>query len=152
MREAGSERQFTILMADDDEDDRELAREAFEDSEMFGPVRFVVDGQDLIDYLRRQGEYAGDPTAPRPSIILLDLNMPRKSGAEALAEIRDDRVLRRIPVVVLTTSDDRRDVELAYDLGANSYITKPFGHGELVQVMNAIVDYWGRVTELPPQG
>jgi two-component system response regulator len=152
MREAESERQFTILLAEDDADDRELAREALADSGMPGHMRFVVDGQDLIDYLRRQGDYTSDSAAPWPSIILLDLNMPRKSGTEALAEIREDRSLRRIPVVILTTSDDQRDVERAYDLGANSYITKPYGHEELVEVMNAILDYWGRVTELPPQG
>jgi CheY-like chemotaxis protein len=145
-------REFTILMADDDEDDRELAREAIEDSDMAGMVRFVVDGQDLIDYLRGQGAYAHDQPAPRPSIILLDLNMPRKSGTEALAEIRSDSALRHIPVVVLTTSDDRRDIERAYDLGANSYITKPFGHAELCEVMNTLVDYWFRVAKLPGRG
>jgi CheY-like chemotaxis protein len=144
--------QFTILLADDDEDDRELAREAIEDSDLPGRVRYVVDGQDLIDYLRHQGAYAHAQRAPRPSIILLDLNMPRKSGAEALAEIRSDRTLRHIPVVVLTTSDDRRDVEQAYDLGANSYITKPFGHAELCEVMNTLLEYWFRVAKLPGRG
>src|SRR5690349_8793781 len=97
----------TILMADDDEDDRELTRDALQDSRLAGEMKFVVDGQDLIDYLRRQGPYA-DPSAdsPRPGIILLDLNMPRKDGREALAEIKADESLKEIPVVVLTTSND----------------------------------------------
>ena len=104
-------RPFTILLADDDEEDRELARDALQDSRLANEMKFVVDGQDLLDYLRREGRWA-DPAvdAPRPGIILLDLNMPKKDGREALAEIKADESLRRIPIVVLTTSKDEADV------------------------------------------
>jgi CheY-like chemotaxis protein len=141
-------RHFTILMADDDEDDRELARDAVPAGPVADQMQFVVDGQDLIDYLRREGDYSADPP-PRPSIILLDLNMPRKSGPEALAEIKTDEELRRIPVVVLTTSDDEEEIRRAYDLGANSFITKPFSHSGMEEVMKTVVEYWSEVAELP---
>ncbi len=101
-------RPFTILLADDDEEDRELARDALQDSRLANEMKFVVDGQDLLDYLRHEGRWAGpDVDAPRPGIILLDLNMPKKDGREALAEIKADEALRRIPIVVLTTSSRR---------------------------------------------
>jgi CheY-like chemotaxis protein len=140
----------TILMADDDEDDRELTRDALQDSRLAGEMKFVVDGQDLIDYLRRQGPYA-DPSAdsPRPGIILLDLNMPRKDGREALAEIKADESLKEIPVVVLTTSNDEGDVHRTYALGANSFITKPATHAGLIDVMKSITKYWLEIVELP---
>src|SRR5581483_10071381 len=115
----------TILLADDDEEDRMLTREALQDVRLANEMRFAVDGQELMDYLRREGRYA-DPAvdAPRPGIILLDLNMPKKDGREALAEIKADPALRRIPVVVLTTSKDDEDVLSTYDLGVSSFITK----------------------------
>jgi CheY-like chemotaxis protein len=150
MSELGHRRSLTILMADDDEEDRELAREALIESELGSDLRFAVDGQDLIDYLRRQGQYA-EPSidAPRPGIILLDLNMPKKNGREALAEIKCDESLRRIPIVVLTTSKDEEDVLRTYDLGANSFITKPVTFGALVDVMRVWGHYWFEVAELP---
>jgi CheY-like chemotaxis protein len=140
----------TILLADDDEEDRQLARDALQDSKLTNEMRFVVDGQDLMDYLRRQGRYA-DPAveAPRPGIILLDLNMPKKDGREALAEIKADESLRRIPVVVLTTSNDEQDVLRSYDLGVNSFITKPVTFGGLVEAMSAWSHYWFELVELP---
>jgi CheY-like chemotaxis protein len=140
----------TILLADDDAEDRELTRDALQDSKLANEMRFVVDGQDLIDYLRRQGRYA-DPAvdAPRPGIILLDLNMPKKDGREALAEIKADESLRRIPVVVLTTSNDEQDVLRSYDLGVNSFITKPVTFGGLVDAMSAWSRYWFELVELP---
>jgi CheY-like chemotaxis protein len=140
----------TILLADDDAEDRELARDALQDSRLANEMRFVVDGQDLIDYLRRQGRYA-DPAvdAPRPGIILLDLNMPKKDGREALAEIKADESLRRIPVVVLTTSNDEQDVLRSYDLGVNSFITKPVTFAGLVEAMSAWSRYWFELVELP---
>jgi CheY-like chemotaxis protein len=141
-------RAITILMADDDEDDRELTRDALQDARMVDEMNFVTDGQDLIDYLRHVGPYAKG-SAPRPSIILLDLNMPRKDGREALAEIKADESLRRIPVVVLTVSTDEQDVQRAYDLGATSFITKPVTPGKLAEVMQAIAEYWSQVVELP---
>jgi CheY-like chemotaxis protein len=141
---------ITILMADDDEDDRELTRDALQDSRLAKEMRFVVDGQDLIDYLRRQGPYAESSTqTPRPGIILLDLNMPRKDGREALAEIKADESLKAIPIVVLTTSKDEDDVHRTYALGANSFITKPVTHTGLVDVMRSLTKYWFDVVELP---
>lgn len=142
----------TILMADDDEEDRDLTRDALQDARLSNQMRFVVDGQDLMDYLRREGRYA-DPEAdaPRPGIILLDLNMPRKDGREALAEIKADETLRRIPVVVLTTSKDEEDVLSTYDLGVNSFITKPVTFAGLVEAMRTWTRYWFEVVELPDE-
>jgi CheY-like chemotaxis protein len=116
-------------------------------------MRCVVDGQDLMDYLRRRGRYA-DPAvdAPRPGIILLDLNMPKKDGREALAEIKADPSLRQIPVVVLTTSNDEQDVLRSYDLGVNSFITKPVTFAGLVEALSTWSRYWFELVELPPYG
>jgi len=141
---------ITILLADDDEEDRELTREALQDARLANEMRFVVDGQDLMDYLRRRGRYAGDSVeAPRPGIILLDLNMPKKDGREALKEIKSDSELRRIPVIVLTTSKDEEDVFRTYDLGVNSFITKPVTFGGLVEVLSTWSRYWFELVELP---
>lgn len=142
---------LTILMADDDEDDRDLTRDALIDAAYVEQMEFVVDGRDLIDYLRQAGRY-GSPEAaerPRPSIILLDLNMPRMDGREALAEIKNDAALRHIPVVVLTTSSDDEDVRNAYDLGANSYITKPVTGSKLEDVLGRLAEYWSEIVTLP---
>jgi CheY-like chemotaxis protein len=146
-----SGRPITILMADDDEDDRDLTRDALEDTTFIDQMEFVVDGQDLIDYLKQAGPYASPQAAdrPRPSIILLDLNMPRKDGREALAEIKADSDLRKIPVVVLTTSSDEQDVRRAYDLGANSYITKPVTGSKLHSVLTRLAEYWSEIVVLP---
>jgi CheY-like chemotaxis protein len=146
-------RAVTILMADDDEEDCELARDALQDARLANEMKFVHDGQELMDYLRREGPYA-DPAveAPRPGIILLDLNMPKKDGREALAEIKADESLRRIPVVVLTTSKDEEDVLRTYDLGVNSFITKPVTFAGLVEVMRTWTRYWLEIVELPDVG
>jgi CheY-like chemotaxis protein len=143
-------RPFTILLADDDEEDRELARDALQDSRLANEMKFVVDGQDLLDYLRHEGRWADSSVdAPRPGIILLDLNMPKKDGREALAEIKADDSLRRIPIVVLTTSKDEADVLETYDLGVSSFITKPVTFGGLVEVMRTWTQYWFEIVELP---
>ncbi len=144
-------RTITILLAEDDEDDRELTRDALMDEGMADAMQFVTDGQELLDYLRHDGEYSSPATAtaPRPSIILLDLNMPRMDGREALAEIKSDRALRRIPVVVLTTSNDEHDINNAYKLGANSYITKPVDSARLAEIMKIVTDYWSDTVLLP---
>ena len=141
-------RPLTILLADDDEEDRELARDALQDSRLANEMKFVVDGQDLLDYLRHEGRWT-EESSPRPGIILLDLNMPKKDGREALAEIKADESLRRIPVVVLTTTKDEEDVLRAYDLGVSSFITKPVTFGGLVDVMRAWSQYWFEIVELP---
>jgi len=143
-------RPVTILLADDDEEDRELTRDALQDARLANEMKFVVDGQDLMDYLKREGAYA-EPSvdAPRPGIILLDLNMPKKDGREALAEIKADESLRRIPVVVLTTSKDEEDIFRSYDLGVSSFITKPVTFAGLVDVMRSWTRYWFEMVELP---
>ena len=138
-----------ILMADDDDDDRLLARDALSESKVEGDIRFVENGEELMDYLCRRGKYHDQATAPRPGLILLDLNMPRKDGREALREIKSDPELKRIPVVVLTTSKADTDVGAIYELGANSFISKPFQFDALVNVMKVIGQYWLRTVELP---
>jgi CheY-like chemotaxis protein len=141
---------ITILMADDDEEDWDLTREALQDERLAGAMKFVHDGQELVDYLKRRGPYAGPSAdAPRPGVILLDLNMPKKDGREALAEIKADESLRRIPIVVLSTSDDEEDVLTAYDLGASSFITKPATFAGLVEVMAGWRRYWLETVDLP---
>lgn len=140
----------TILMADDDEEDRDFTRDALQNAHLANAMRFVVDGQDLMDYLRHEGRYAdGSVDAPRPGVILLDLNMPKKDGREALAEIKSDENLRSIPVIVLTTSKDEEDVFRTYDLGVNSFITKPVTFTGLVEVMRNWQRYWFELVELP---
>jgi CheY-like chemotaxis protein len=144
---------ITILMADDDEEDRDLTREALEHARLRQRMRFVGDGQELLDYLRHEGRYSADgDEAPTPGIILLDLNMPKKDGREALAEIKADPRLRPIPVVVLTTSRDEEDVVRSYDLGVNSFITKPVSFGSLVDVMETWGRYWFEIVALPGHG
>ncbi|KPK32363.1 MAG: chemotaxis protein CheY [Nitrospira bacterium SG8_35_1] len=139
----------TILMADDDEDDRLMTKDALEESRLHNELRFVEDGEELMDYLRRQGEYAEAEKAPRPGLILLDLNMPRKDGREALKEIKADPELRRIPIIVLTTSKAEEDILRTYDLGVNSFITKPVSFQGLVEVMKSLALYWLEIVELP---
>jgi two-component system, response regulator len=138
-----------ILMADDDDDDRLLAQDALAESGMESDLHFVENGEELLDYLFRRGKYQPPANAPRPGLILLDLNMPRKDGREALREIRADPELKRIPVVVLTTSKADLDVGAIYELGANSFISKPFQFEALVKVMKILADYWFRTVELP---
>ena len=139
----------TILLADDDSDDRMLARDALAESRLANDLRFVQDGEELMDYLYRRNKYANDE-APRPGLILLDLNMPRKDGREALREIKGDPNLRHIPIVVLTTSKAEEDIYRTYDLGVNSFITKPVTFDGLVSVMRGLGRYWFEIVELPP--
>lgn len=138
-----------ILMADDDDDDRLLARDALIESQVGGQLRFVENGEELMDYLWRRGRFQETTASPRPGLILLDLNMPLKDGREALREIKSDPDLRRIPVVVLTTSKADTDIGAIYELGANSFITKPFQFDAFVRVMKAIGQYWFNTVELP---
>ncbi len=140
---------IVILMAEDDADDRLLVKEALEESRVLNELRFVEDGEELLEYLRRQGRYAGEGQAPRPGLVLLDLNMPRKDGREALREIKADPSLRRIPVVVMTTSKAEEDIFRSYDSGASSYITKPVTFERLVDLMKALGQYWIEFVELP---
>ena len=141
---------ITILMADDDPDDRELTREAFEEAKLANDLRFVEDGVELLDYLHRRGKYADPASSPRPGLILLDLNMPRKDGREALQEIKQDPRFRPIRVIVLTTSKAEEDILRTYNLSAASYITKPVTFERLVEVVRALGKYWLEIVELPP--
>ena len=139
-----------ILMADDDADDRELTRDALAESRLANEVHFVEDGVELLDYLHHRGAYSRPGSAPRPGVILLDLNMPRKDGREALREIKADPELRTIPIVVLTTSKAEEDIVRSYDLGASSFISKPVTFEGLVEVMRGLGKYWFEIVELPP--
>lgn len=141
---------ITILMADDDADDRRLTQEALEEGRLINDVRFVDNGEELMDYLRKQGRHAPPAEAPRPGLILLDLNMPRKDGRTVLKEIKSDPELRQIPVVVLTTSKADEDIFKSYDLGVNSYIVKPVTFEALVDILQTLEKYWFEIVELPP--
>jgi len=138
-----------ILMADDDPDDCLLAREAMLESCVVNEMRFVHNGEELMDYLHRRGEYSAPGSAPRPGLILLDLNMPLMDGREALHAIKADPAFKRTPVIVLTTSRAEEDIVNSYDLGVNSFIVKPVTFSSLVNVMNALGKYWIEIVQLP---
>jgi CheY-like chemotaxis protein len=142
---------ITILICDDDEEDRMLTKAALEQAHVSNALRFVEDGEQLLDYLYRRGAYAGETgQAPRPGLILLDLNMPKMSGREALKVIKEDETLRDIPVVVLSTSRLDEDIIRSYQLGVNSFISKPVTFSGLVEAMNVLGRYWLEIVELPP--
>ena len=143
---------ITILMADDDDEDRMLTREAWEESRLANDLRFVEDGVELMEYLERRGKYADPKDSPRPGLILLDLNMPRKDGREALRDIKACAELRGIPIVVMTTSSAEEDILRSYDVGASSYITKPVTFEGLVQIIRQLGSYWFSIVELPHNG
>ena len=138
-----------ILVAEDDADDRLLAQDALKDSEVPAELRFAENGEELLDYLFQRGKFGGGAPAPRPRLILLDLNMPRMGGREVLRAIKGTPSLRCIPVVVLTTSKADTDIESIYELGANSFITKPVRFDALVHVMKTLGRYWFETVELP---
>jgi CheY-like chemotaxis protein len=137
-------------MADDDADDRRLTKDALEESRLANDLRFVENGEELLEYLRHEGKYTDEATSPRPGLILLDLNMPRKDGRTALKEIKADPDLRQIPVSVLTTSKADEDIFRSYDLGVNSYIVKPVTFEALVDILQTLEKYWFEIVELPP--
>jgi CheY-like chemotaxis protein len=138
-------------MADDDPDDQMLTRDAFSECRLVNELHMVGDGEELLEYLRREGRYASLKGSPLPGLILLDLNMPRKDGREALREIKADAALRRIPIIVLTTSKAEEDILRSYDLGVNSYVTKPVTFESLVELVKVLGRYWFEVVELPPK-
>ncbi len=139
-----------ILMAEDDPDDRLLSQEALQEARLYNELRFVEDGEELMDFLTHTGKYSNPADAPRPGLILLDLNMPRKDGREALQEIKTNPQLRCIPIVVLTTSKAEEDILRSYDLGVSGYITKPVRFADLIDVMRTLGKYWFDIVELPP--
>jgi len=141
----------TILICDDDADDRRLTRQALDVAHVANRLRFVEDGEQLLDYLYQRGRYAGETgKAPRPGLILLDLNMPRMCGREALQVIKADPSLSDIPIVVLTTSRLDEDIIRSYQLGVNAFITKPMTFTGLVEAMHGLGRYWLEIVELPP--
>lgn len=144
-------RPVMILMADDDPEDRMLAKEALEEDRLVNDLQFVEDGEELMDYLHRRGKYELLKNSPLPGLILLDLNMPKKDGREALEEIKSDPKLRRIPVVVLTTSKAEEDILRSYDLGVSGFIVKPVKLEGLVRVMQVLVQYWFEIVEITPE-
>ncbi len=145
----GRQTTVRILLADDDDDDCMLAREALAESRLLSELYVVRDGEELLDYLYHRGKYVNPNSSPRPGLILLDLNMPKKDGREALKEIKNDPKLRQIPVIILTTSKAEEDIHHTYDLGANSFIIKPMDFESLVEVMRTIGKYWFEIVELP---
>jgi CheY-like chemotaxis protein len=140
---------ITILMADDDPDDRQITKEAFAEAKLANNLRFVCDGEELMDYLKHRGKYSDPASSPRPAILLLDLNMPKKDGREALNEIKADQALRQIRVIILTTSKANVDINRAYDVSAASFITKPVSFDALVDAIKALGKYWLEIVELP---
>jgi CheY-like chemotaxis protein len=139
---------FEILLVEDNPGDARLAQEALKEGRMTSRLKVVVDGVEAMAYLRREGQYAG---SPRPHLVLLDLNLPRKDGRQVLAEMKADDDLRRIPVVVLTTSQAEQDILRSYDLHANCYITKPVDLDRFISVVRSIEEYWCSVVTLPPR-
>ncbi len=144
-----SRKPITILLADDDEEDLLMTQEALQQSRLGNDLRLAYDGEQLMDYLLRRGQYADPADSPVPGLILLDLNMPRKDGREALTEIKANPDIRTIPVIVLTTSRTEEDVFRSYDLGVSSFITKPVTFEGLVNAMKVLSQYWFEIVELP---
>lgn len=137
-----------ILMVEDNPSDVRLTMEAFKDAKVYNNMSVAADGEDAMAFLKRQGRYAD---SPRPDLILLDLNLPKKNGREVLEEIKADPDLKRIPVVILTTSDDEKDILQAYDLHVNAYITKPVDLDQFIKIVEAVEDFWLSVVKLPPR-
>ena len=141
-----------ILLVEDDPDDIEIARRAFERGKIANPLYVVRDGEEALEFLQHSGRYADPDDAPRPGLILLDLNLPRLDGREVLKHIKADASLRRIPVVVLTTSSEEADVLGCYDRGANTYITKPVEYDNFLEAVITIGRYWLAIAEIPDDG
>jgi CheY-like chemotaxis protein len=140
---------ITLLVADDDPEDCMLIRDALREGRLVNDVHFVNDGEELLDYLHHRGKYQDASTAPVPGLILLDLNMPRKDGREALKEIKESPKLRQIPVIVFTTSKAEEDIYKSYQLGVSSFITKPVTFTSLIEVMQTLGKYWFNIVQLP---
>ena len=144
-----NKKSIVILIADDDAEDRMLLKDALEENRLRNNIQFVENGVELMDYLHHRGKYADKTLYPSPGLVLLDLNMPKKDGREALKEIKEDPHLRLLPVVVLTTSKAEQDILRTYDLGVSSFITKPVTFASLVEMMKTLTEYWFEIVELP---
>ncbi len=138
-----------ILMVDDDQDDRMMAEKALRKNRVVNPIIFLADGEEVMDYIKRKGKFSDPATSIRPCFILLDLNMPRMDGRKALLFLKSDSQLKKIPVVVLSTSSAEEDILRSYNLGANSFITKPVTFDGLVSTMESLKNYWLEIVELP---
>ena len=143
-------RSYLILMVDDDPEDSLLVREALGETGYRHQLRFLYNGEELLDYLHRRGKYVDQQSSPRPDLILLDLKMPKMEGKEVIRQLKSDPLLKRIPIVVLTTSTAQDDICSAYQTGVNSYVTKPVTFRELVDIMKGLGKYWFEVVKLPP--
>lgn len=144
-----NKRSVVILIAEDDDDDFFLAQEAFDEYNLANEIHRVKNGEELLNYLKRRGQFQQPKLSPPPVLILLDLNMPRMDGREALKEIKSDPELRKIPVVIMTVSREEEDVVRSYELGANSYIRKPVRFSEMIEIIKTIGKYWFEIVELP---
>ncbi len=151
MGAAGKAKAAVILLAEDDRGDQELTRRALEGGKIRNDLRVVEDGEEALAYLYRRGKYKDPATSPRPDLLLLDLNLPRVDGRQVLEKVRADSKLRRMAVVVLTTSRQEEDILRSYELGCNSFITKPVGMDQFIQVIHALEEYWFQIVVLPPK-
>jgi len=151
MKAASKGKPAVILLAEDDRGDQELTRRALEEGKIRNDLRIVEDGEEALAYLFRRGKYKDPATSPRPDLLLLDLNLPRVDGREVLERVRADSKLRRMAVVVLTTSREEEDVLRSYELGCNSFITKPVGMDQFIRVIQALEEYWFQIVVLPPK-
>lgn len=151
MRGASKAKPAVILLAEDDRGDQELTRRALEEGKIRNDLRVVEDGEEALAYLYRRGKYKDPATSPRPDLLLLDLNLPRIDGRQVLEKIRSDSRLRRLAVVVLTTSRQEEDILRSYELGCNSFITKPVGMEQFIRVIHALEEYWFQIVVLPPK-
>ena len=151
MKTATKAKPAVILLAEDDRGDQELTRRALEEGKIRNDLRVVEDGEEALAYLYRRGKYKDPATSPRPDLLLLDLNLPRVDGREVLERVRADSKLRRMAVVVLTTSRQEEDILRSYELGCNSFITKPVGMDQFIRVIQALEEYWFQIVVLPPK-
>ncbi|AAN50028.1 response regulator [Leptospira interrogans] len=147
--EIKNQKTIHILVAEDDPDDRLLMKDGFRENNLANPLHFVKDGEELFEFLQNEGEYSDILKYPKPGIILLDLNMPRMDGREALKTIKSIPELKKIPVIVLTTSREEEDMFKTYDLGANSFIRKPVEFEAFLETIRALGKYWLEIVELP---
>jgi two-component system, response regulator len=139
----------TILLVEDSVDDYEAAIRSFKTAHLDNPVHWCKTGQDALDYLKREGTYAHAPSAAKPALVLLDLNMPGIDGRRVLAIVKQDLALKKTPIVILTTSSDERDVTQCYELGASTFIQKPVDFDGLIGAVSRIKDYWFGIALLP---
>lgn len=144
-----TEKTITILIAEDDPDDRLIVKDAFEEARVYNIIHYVEDGEELMDYLYSRGKYSWPNNMLRPDIILLDLNLPKMSGQDALREIKSNLNLRQIPIIILSTSEREEDIRLMYDMGVNSYISKPNDFALLVEIVKSLSKYWLEIVSLP---